>query len=170
MIPFLIVISITALVKNKASLVVVPPYTEKTKTKRSERDDTILDVSAKSTISPTLLFFFQQNQYFIPWRQETSGKQCILHIFCINVVCRVVQGAVIEHCQTIKGNTSLGNQFQCCISLKTIWSYCCKLLFCEMYFQLNMGTHKYTFSCGKGNKLYPLFKTNQHRAANGKTL
>lgn len=71
---------------------------------------------------------------------------------------------------TLPDNKSLGNQFQCCISLKTIWSYCCKLLFCEMYFQLNMGTHKYTFSCGKGNKLYPLFKTNQHRAANGKTL
>lgn len=168
MIPFLIVISITALVKNKASLVVVPPYTEKTKTKRNERDDTILDVSAKSTISPTLLFFFSTKSIF--YSMEAGNLWKAVHIFCINVVCRVVQGAVIEHCQTIKGNTSLGNQFQCCISLKTIWSYCCKLLFCEMYFQLNMGTHKYTFSCGKGNKLYPLFKTNQHRAANGKTL
>lgn len=58
MIPFLIVISITALVKNKAALVVVPTYTEKTK--RSERDDTILDVSAKSTISPSLHFFFNK--------------------------------------------------------------------------------------------------------------
>lgn len=113
-------------------------------------------------------FFFSTKSIF--YSMEAGNLWKAVHIFCINVVCRVVQGAVIEHCQTIKGNTSLGNQFQCCISLKTIWSYCCKLLFCEMYFQLNMGTHKYTFSCGKGNKLYPLFKTNQHRAANGKTL
>lgn len=117
MIPFLIVISITALVKNKAALVVIPPNTEKTKTKRSERDDTILDVSAKSTISPTLLFFSTKSIFY---SMEAGNLWKAVHIFCINVVCRVVQGAVIEHCQTIKGNTGLGNQFQCCISLKTI--------------------------------------------------
>lgn len=164
MIPFLIVISITALVKNKASLVVVPPYTEKTKTKRSERDDTILDVSAKSTISPTLLFFFNKiNILFHGGRKPLESSAYFL--YKCGLSCRA-------RCSdwTLPDNKSLGNQFQCCISLKTIWSYCCKLLFCEMYFQLNMGTHKYTFSCGKGNKLYPLFKTNQHRAANGKTL